>query len=177
MVSSLNLKSTELFDPLHNMADSSTSQNPSPADYDVPMDSKDPIVSVKRIGLHKAFAITESGIPCKFIENALCEGTGMDKSVDRLAQTSVHTSRMAPRQPGRRSSCHPTARSQPPLANSFTSFVITRPRASLFTGASRRPMLRAATWKATSIRSRGMPNSWITDQIRFVHYDPGLAIR
>jgi hypothetical protein len=48
------------------MADSSTSQRPDSTGSDVAIDPQDPIVSVKRIGLHKVFAITESGTPCKY---------------------------------------------------------------------------------------------------------------
>lgn len=47
------------------MADSSTSRRPSNAGSDLSVDSQDPNVSLKRVGLSKEFATTQSGASCK----------------------------------------------------------------------------------------------------------------
>lgn len=47
------------------MTDSSTSRSRSSAGSDLSVDSQDPTVSLKRVGLSKEFAITKSGTSCE----------------------------------------------------------------------------------------------------------------
>lgn len=49
------------------MTDSPAPRRPSSAGSDLSVDSQDPTVSLKRVGLTKEFATTKSGASCKLI--------------------------------------------------------------------------------------------------------------